>query len=1288
MLSPDVPEFIPRGIQTTNADAGGESLKGKTCVQARDLAQLRQRPNYSRSLPKCSRGQSRSSDEPLSWRLASTNAPSKGRNEVYERPNLNRHGYKKKGNNSGEVIKSGNSGGYTSHGADKWQQNWRSNNSSPDKITQNTYRNKKTNMRFFQGNARPENSYQQKHDVQKGRGGSPVTPSSECKTGNNTRLTVQVEKHRPHVLPTFKHSANVSYGKVLQGNSSVSGLCKSESQTPSEVGLFREDQWPTLGSTRSQATSQIKSDFHSGNFPKENNGGALKMNGISDKNSQNKNAWNVIVLHKPDEERLTSRVVNEKEIKEKVLEWDNWGKVEIDINSDTSSQQMQSKDQFNNTKVVDHKQNLPNIKYKDEQNLSSSNIKSSHEETEPNTKRKATLDSSANPEDKNTGNVPNPEVEGTDPFQWQVKGERKKQTKSKDSGDRADRATVPTKKKILKADSKRDRNSKQLNNLGFSVRKRELEGFGKDKSENEKDALQIKKFSTDKFHRRRENKEKKEILKYSDDAARQAPLQMFSRKVSQTECEEVQKDVQGKCSSVSGHGSNNEISVAAESTKDSTLQSEHTRQTILELRKKRKEEKMRRKEQKLKKAQDLMKSDSKVRVITKDFLESTLAGNASNKRSAKSSVSRLPGLLLSSEEYPSLSHQSVITPRTLSCESTKKKASVAIKRRTNALTKSKGACLKLDSCMWSAQSTEVLEEESSEESDCASSPEVPSYSGALLAPSKKVVVIKLSSEEGINDGTSETSCAAVQKKKVKTRDLIELDLMAVALQSKKNKRRDLVDTEEATTDNVTWKHSATSNRHVGSPSKNARGATAPSLPTKAKGATPVKRGKQKEGKQKKKISCLKKCMQRARQMEVEALLSILQEAKRAQERADKQEITLSQTLPEPEVMCLETNKELRRMASALDIASNEGTFISEQDKLDKNGAESNVDNNDEQKEKCSKTMSSELSYNEKSDSGGGKVVIGVCELAEEMLNGKCEPETQDEVKENAEMIVTTDMTQTDKQKLDSDLTTMKDTTKVTESSATAQIIDTAEVEKAVQDHEKTETNEPVVPVGNIIDSHSDPETSKKLSSLAEELKALQNPIHKKKFREYCDHVITEDVDRVTQQLVESLVKFQERHYKRDPTKARIRRRFVCGLKETTKLMGKMSCIIVAPDIQRSKGPGALDEVVEKMLGQAHSHGVPVIFALSCKRLGRLCLKKVPVSCFGIISYHGAQDKFQMLMQLVPEARKKYQELIACGSRSVPVDDEELNSETEPAKLDVTQEVIAKTSAIISSIIEE
>lgn len=199
-------------------------------------------------------------------------------------------------------------------------------------------------------------------------------------------------------------------------------------------------------------------------------------------------------------------------------------------------------------------------------------------------------------------------------------------------------------------------------------------------------------------------------------------------------------------------------------------------------------------------------------------------------------------------------------------------------------------------------------------------------------------------------------------------------------------------------------------------------------------------------------------------------------------------------------------------------------------------------------------------------------------------------------------------------------------------------------------------------MGGLLANLDDPELAKRCSELAQEIKIMAHPVHKMSFREYCDHMITPEVDSAVKTLVTMLVKFQERQYQRDPIKAKIRRRYVCGLKEATKLMTKMSCVIVAPDIQRSRGPGLLDEVVAKMLNRARESGVPLIFALSLKMLGKLCHKSVPVSCIGIINYQGAQDVFNQLMELVPAAKAKYQALVNTGLCTVPAEGERLSDE--------------------------
>ncbi|XP_045625298.2 uncharacterized protein Sbp2 [Procambarus clarkii] len=1280
MLSPDVPEFIPRGIHTSAANIGSDSLKNVTCIPARDLVYPRQNPNYVLNVPQQHpRSQpNHTHDGYGNWRQASTNASPRERGEAFGRPKLHRYGNAVR-HNSVEEFNPEASSDYPSHRASNWRQSWWSNDSSPDKSTKSMSRNKKYNN--FSAENQPETN-QQKHNIRKGRGGSQGRQSNDHSTENNLRLMMQVEKHSIHVPLTTSYKGNISYGKVLKGSSNV--LQESKSETRSGVGLLQDDQWPSLGDTRSEVIPQIKRDFHLSNSPNQSNNLSLKKSDILVKTNLTENAWHVKVISN----------TAQKNIEDKVLEREVCKNVLLDTHS-SKNQDIKGFNEFSDSKAVHHNQNEPNSKIKNEWRFSAeANILP--EKTEYDTGRKDALDSSANPDDYNIGNDLNPKAGTTDPFQWQVKGERKKPTKNKDSHDQADRLTMPVKKIVHKDDSKRGNGSKPCN-TGPSVRKRILkEESEKYKNKNVKDSSHINKFSTNKIYKRKENNESKETVTNLYEAARQVTHEKTGNKENRGQ---VLKDGCGAVASASRHCDANKIAISTENAKDSILQDqkkpldEHTMQKILELRKRRKEEKMRKKEQKLKKARDLMTSDSKVRVITKDFLEATLAGNNSNKRSAKLSVSHSPDLKLSSEEYPTLSFKSAITPRTVSDKGSHKISTAERMTRIDALSESEhsSSSVKVDSRILT-QPSGVLQVVNSEQNDCTSPADTPSYSGALLAP-KRVANLKVPSQEVGEKDVSEVSYTALQKKKVKTKDLIELDIMAAALQSKKNKRRDKLRTEQEAARRANASKSTSSDKHIGSPSKNVRGTTAPSHTTKVKVAAPLKRGKQREGKQKKKISCLKKCMKRARQAEMEALLSILQEAKKAQERSafpDKQEIRpplsslvdLEVTVAGTASSCLETNKELRRMAAALDIAS-AGAAPTNELKGDKVGTENVSKTIDEEKHNDLRNtgMSSDSSSNEESDKKRASVVIGACERYQDILDGRSEAETQGVIKKNDEVIGGKELALAGKEK--SDPTHIERLVNMAGSSITAKIINNLELEKDNTRQEKIEAKEMMPAVQNILGICSDPERSKTLSIFAEELRALQNPIHKKKFREYCDHVITADVDRVTQELVESLVRFQERHYQRDPSKARIRRRFVCGLKETTKLMGKMSCIIVAPDIQRSKGPGALDEVVEKMLGQARSHGVPVIFALSCKRLGKLCLKKVPVSCFGIINYQGAQDSFQVLMQLVPEARKQYQELVACGNRCVPVDDEDSGKEAEPAKLDIRDEVIAKTSAIIS-----
>ncbi|XP_064087519.1 selenocysteine insertion sequence-binding protein 2-like [Macrobrachium nipponense] len=352
----------------------------------------------------------------------------------------------------------------------------------------------------------------------------------------------------------------------------------------------------------------------------------------------------------------------------------------------------------------------------------------------------------------------------------------------------------------------------------------------------------------------------------------------------------------------------------------------------------------------------------------------------------------------------------------------------------------------------------------------------------------------------------------------------------------------------------------------------------------------AKRGKQREGLKKKKLSALKKAIKRARQQEVENLLSVLQEAKKLQESLIPVDVP---------VMC-----------------------------------------------------SSPLETSE----------MPALEEAAEAITSNKEPENSTEIVENEELKV------------------------VPSPDVQGPLISNKGASDCVK-YENSRASE----VNTKETQSTDPDFPLKCQKILEDMEFLHNSVHKRSFREYCNHMITPEVNVAAKELISTLVAYQDRHYKRDPVKARMRRRFVCGLRSTVKAMGKMSCIIVAPDIERCKGPGALDEVVENMLKQAENHSVPVIFALTCKKIGNLCLKRVGVSCIGIINYHGAQGVFQKLMEMIPEAKAQYQQRVAHGFCSIPVGDEPPDDEPESTQESIKQidsSDISQEATKDSSVVDE
>ncbi|XP_065660125.1 selenocysteine insertion sequence-binding protein 2 isoform X3 [Hydra vulgaris] len=168
---------------------------------------------------------------------------------------------------------------------------------------------------------------------------------------------------------------------------------------------------------------------------------------------------------------------------------------------------------------------------------------------------------------------------------------------------------------------------------------------------------------------------------------------------------------------------------------------------------------------------------------------------------------------------------------------------------------------------------------------------------------------------------------------------------------------------------------------------------------------------------------------------------------------------------------------------------------------------------------------------------------------------------------------------------------------------------------------------------------SDPNVTK-LCSLPD---YVREKIHSRKFREYCNHLLSDEINNLTQSLLLDLIKYQDRVYHENRTKFKQKRRYVLGLREVLKHLKvkKLKAIIVAPNIERISCEGGIDDYLTNILSLCNEDSIPVIFAMNRHTLGKTMKKNAPASVVGIFSYDGAQDKFKELMLLVEKARMDY-----------------------------------------------
>lgn len=62
--------------------------------------------------------------------------------------------------------------------------------------------------------------------------------------------------------------------------------------------------------------------------------------------------------------------------------------------------------------------------------------------------------------------------------------------------------------------------------------------------------------------------------------------------------------------------------------------------------------------------------------------------------------------------------------------------------------------------------------------------------------------------------------------------------------------------------------------------------------------------------------------------------------------------------------------------------------------------------------------------------------------------------------------------------------------------------------------------------------------------------------------------------------------------------------------------------------------------------------VPVVFSMNRWRLGKACLRKVPISGIGVMNYQGSDQNFHRIKELLPDLRSNYVQKLNKALRDV------------------------------------
>eukprot|EP00798_Chlamydomonas_sp_ICE-L_P022906 gene22906-30083_t len=143
----------------------------------------------------------------------------------------------------------------------------------------------------------------------------------------------------------------------------------------------------------------------------------------------------------------------------------------------------------------------------------------------------------------------------------------------------------------------------------------------------------------------------------------------------------------------------------------------------------------------------------------------------------------------------------------------------------------------------------------------------------------------------------------------------------------------------------------------------------------------------------------------------------------------------------------------------------------------------------------------------------------------------------------------------------------------------------------------------------------------------------------------CHQVISAELNSVVNELLRKVKGFQERAIAKNAIKAGMNKWYVSGLKEVLKSVDrkKAAMVIVAPNIEQMDAEGGLDSTLTLIIDRSAEVGVPLIFALTRKRLGAIYGVRKRVSAVALLSCQGVDSLKVQALQLAGEGSISWDE---------------------------------------------